>query len=223
MSTLVGEHRTEHPAAPVTRRTLAKGAAWAAPAITLGAMAPAFGASPVPCPTLPTGTGWRRTTSENVNTGPVAGYYSGVTTIRMFRDSTSTAVDGVVVIEATFQATAGVTYNFAFDLQSAKGYMSQGGCQTVNTTVAISVGGQQLVQASTQAGYPGTHVPPPVNCTTNGSRTSNLSAVTTFTGSYTATATGSVTISMRFTVTRGTNSGNNDDWQITTRLTSCTI
>lgn len=205
---------------PVTRRTLTRSLAWTAPAIAVGAAAPAFGASPVACPPVPTGSQWRVTTSTGVNTAPASA--SGAT-IRMYRDSTSRTSNGVVVMSATFQATAGVTYNFEFDMQSAKGYMSVGGCQTINTTVAISVGNKQLVEASTQSGYPGTLIAPPSNCTSNGTRDSQLSAVQTLKGSYTATSGGSVTITMQFTVTAGTNSGNNDDWTITTRLASCTI
>lgn len=47
---------------PISRRTLAKGAAWALPVLSVAAAAPALAASPAQCPAAP---GWRETSKSD--------------------------------------------------------------------------------------------------------------------------------------------------------------
>src|SRR6478609_9215068 len=119
-----------------SRRTVAKGLAWATPAVIVAAPTPTVAASAVTCPPMPTGSAWTTTISTPRTSAPAT--WSG-NTFTMLTDANSTTATTTVTTTATIPVTAGVTYNFQFLIQAAMGYTSVGTCATVNSTLSIDV------------------------------------------------------------------------------------
>lgn len=204
-----------------SRRSLAKGAAWAVPAIAVGAVAPAYAASPVPCPTIPDVTTWTVSGSNLTRSATAAGVSNGGSSTKMEIDAT-TGTAGTLTMSTTINVQAGVTYNLAFDLQTQYGY--SGDCRTFNTNLSIGVtmpsGSQTLFTGSTQAGRGGTVVPPGGSCS-GGTKTYGYGSLVTA-GPFSLTPPTSGSATLTYTFTMAPPSGyNNDDWKIYPRFTSC--
>ncbi|UVY83780.1 hypothetical protein NLU66_16460 [Brachybacterium sp. NBEC-018] len=215
----------------ISRRTLARGAAWTAPTVIAATAAPAIAASPVSCPTMPIGASWVRTASGTVNTAPAS--WSG-SRLQVLTDANRSTGTSAITFTTTVPVQQGYTYGISFTLQTAKGYMNpSSSCTTVPTqfraTATTGSSTVTLANATTATGNPSglTSVAPPVNCTTGiGNGVSQFGSDGTvgttkvITSSFTATTTGSMTLTMVFSLP-ATTSGNNDDWRVTPAFTTC--
>lgn len=101
-----------------TRRSVVRGAAWSVPVVAAATAAPAFAASPIPCPVVPPGSRWSATTvdSGTISTTKNDGYAwgsDGKWTI--YRDNGSSTTS--VVFSSTspsFAVRPGSTLNGTF-------------------------------------------------------------------------------------------------------------
>ena len=99
------------------RRTVLRGAAWATPVVAVVVAAPAFAASRVSCPVLPTSAaGWTTTTSGTL--GPAAsggfGWNPAGANFSVYRDNGSITANLVVTSTTTVAVTPGATYTVTF-------------------------------------------------------------------------------------------------------------
>lgn len=193
----------------VSRRHVAKGLAWAAPALTIGAAAPAVAASTV-CPTVGA-TGWTESSSNMAKPSNV-NYLNGAG-IEFSSDATP-GKTGTDTFSTQIPVQAGRTYRFTFTISTRYGYSSSN--TTFNTNAVITMGGQTLFSGSTQSGNGGTLVQPTKTKYTWGAGGVD-NASQTVTVDYKATTTGSVTFAYAFTLKPPTET-NNDDWRIYTSL-----
>ncbi len=199
----------------VDRRTLTRTAVWSVPVIAVGASAPAMAASPVACPSFPGGAAFTVTKSADTNSAPAtATGTSPNVLITMYTDSTK-ATATTVTATANLTVVPGNTYNFNFAVKTGLGTIA-GSSTTFNASVVIAVGGATAASIKTKSTGPGTTLQQPTGDVTTG-------ATVNYPYAYVAPAgVTSAAITFTFTISGGTNSGNNDDYQIRPTLTSCT-
>lgn len=178
----------------LSRRGLAKGAAWATPVIALGALAPAYAASPVPCPQLPTPSSWTTTVSGTLGPDSSGGYGWNATApyrFDVYRDNGSTTAPLTITTSTTLAVRSGVTYTLNTPIYW--GYGNGVAAQSTAQSVSLTFGPQNVFTATTRSGQLST----PGN--------------TAIASSYTAGTTGNITVTLTFTVTaRGSRAANDD-------------
>ncbi|WP_145229890.1 hypothetical protein [Rudaeicoccus suwonensis] len=181
----------------MNRRTLAKGAAWAAPVLVLSSQAPVFAASPVPCPAVPTPTGWTMTTSGSPGSTTTGGYGWTSTAPYSFSEVQDAASRKTFTVTTTTSVgvTAGVTY-------------------TINTNVTFNYGSNNANTSKPQTCslvMGGTTI---FSYTTGSSPLTTPYSAVPVSGTYQATSTGLVALTFTFAV-QAPGSGGNDDVTVT--------
>lgn len=214
----------------ISRRTLARGAAWAAPTVALAVAAPAVAASPpVNCPEMPTGSAWAVSSSGSLDSDPAV--WNG-DTLQVETDNTSTTASNTLDYTTTIPVEAGTRYTISFEVQTRAGYGSTG-CATTPSqfNVFLNSGGgfSRVINTTSAPNHPNiTSIAPPTNCTEPGPGTAEwgadgtVGATETVSFTYTATSTGSISVRMRFflqNIEDGTEA--NDDWRVTPYFESC--
>ncbi|MEI2820176.1 MAG: hypothetical protein V9E81_08140 [Marmoricola sp.] len=216
----------------LNRRTLMRGAAWVAPVVALSAPAPALAVS-MPCtpPTISTSaSSW--TTSQNCVNGGAALGWDG-TIFSMLRDA-SPFTPCTVTSSTTISLVAGQQYIFSAQVQTAPGYGADG-CGTTPPTQSSSfdilLGTKTIWQGYTQdaqaaaAGVTPVQIEPIWDCPgsfENGGNPMSQWGDGTTVGQwytltsipFTATTTGSITLTFKFTMEETQSGDNNDDWRV---------
>lgn len=216
----------------LNRRTLMRGAAWAAPVVALSAPAPALAVS-MPCtpPTIPTtASSW--TLSQTCTNGGAALGWNG-TQFYMLRDG-APYTTCTVTSTTTLSLVAGQQYVLSAQVQTAPGYGANG-CgdnpPTQNASFDILLGTTTIWQGYTQdaqaaaAGVTPVQIEPIWDCPgsfENGGNPMSQWGDGTTVGQwytltsipFTATTTGSITLTFKFTMEETQSGDNNDDWRV---------
>lgn len=182
------------------RRTVVRGAAWAAPTIVLGSAAPAWAASPVACPDIPALSSWTRTIAGTFVPG-TGGDKRFSNAIRVDGDSQDGAV--TVTFTTAIQMTAGTTYSLSPSVKWNYGQNKSDA--SAPQSARLTIGSQTLFDVTTQL----------APLTAPGE--------TQFPSTYTPTTTGAVTVTLTFIVSaRGTRSFSDDITVTIPAFSSCT-
>lgn len=197
-------------AAAPSRRTVAKGAAWAAPAILIGAQAPALAISGA-CPSL----GDANWTETPVNIGNTDSKVNALGGIEFVSDAVP-GMKGSDTYSTQLVVQKGRTYHFSFQLQTRFGYSKDFSIK-FNTSITITIGGRNIFTGSTQDKSFGTLVTPPTAWNTWGAN-GNANEYVTASYDYVATADGLLPFAYRFDLAAPTET-NNDDWKVVSTLT----
>ncbi|WP_040283756.1 hypothetical protein [Tessaracoccus massiliensis] len=167
---------TATPRHQISRRTVAKGAAWAAPAVALTSAAPAFAVS-APCLDVPRIGRWTRS-DVDVNEKPFR-LINNDTTLEAIIDwawwsGRPRPAFGYGYARTPLRVQPGMTYTINLGLQTAKGYNWPGPgtpetCETNNTTLEVAwipAGGERqiLLRGATQETAGHKLFEPTVNC-----------------------------------------------------------
>lgn len=216
----------------ISRRTLARGAAWAAPTVALAVAAPAVAASPpANCPEMPTGdAGWTKNAQSGLD-NEFAGWIGD--TVQVEANNTTTDPEGARTIDfdTQIQVEAGTRYTIGFDIQVRKGYQDSGSCATTPSqfNVFVNDGGNQRVLSTTTGSTTNSlTILPPTSCTEDGAREAGwgadevVGATREVTFSYLATQNESIRLRMRFFRQPLDGAGQlNDDFRVTPFFVAC--
>lgn len=175
------------------RRRLVRNLAWVTPAIVVGAPAPSFAASPVPCPTMPPGNTWSTTYSGAPGATSSGGFGWNAEppyNFNVYRDNGSTSDTLVFTTTTEVDLQAGVAYTLSTPIWW--GYGNGQASQSTPLTVSLRIGATDLFSVPTRTAPLGT----PGN--------------STLVRTYTATSSGPTTVRLRFSVSPRTQQANDD-------------
>lgn len=220
----------------ISRRTLARGAAWAAPTVALAVAAPAVAASPpANCPEMPTGdAGWTMTQQNDLD-DEFAGWIGDTVQVERNNELTTQGASRTIDFDTQIPVEAGIRYTIGFVVQVRKGYQDSGSCETTPSQFNVfindgSAGGNGFTKqlGTTTGGGTDVILTPPEDCTTNGSRNAEwgadgtVGASRTVSFSYLATQNEDITLRMRFFRQFLQGEGQkNDDFRVTPYFVAC--
>lgn len=191
----------------ITRRTVARGALWAVPTMVVATASPALAASPVPCFVVPPPPQWTTPaisgTLGNEGSGGFGWSTGSPYNFNEYRDNGSATEPLVITTTATVNVISGATYTMTTPVQWNYGNSFQS--QSTPQSVTLTIGSQQVFSVTTRSSALG-----PTNSTTQ------------VAGTYTATSTGPVSMTLTFTLTPRSKSANDDMIVTVPTFTSCT-
>lgn len=177
----------------IGRRRLVKNLAWVTPAVVVGAPAPAFAASPVPCPTMPPGNTWSTTYSGTLGTSTSGGFGWNAEppyNFNVYRDNGSTSDTLVFTTRTSVDLQAGVTYTLSTPIWW--GYGNSQASRSTPLTVSLRIGATDVFSVATRTAPLGTP------------------GESTLVRTYTATSSGPTEVRLRFSVSPRTRQSNDD-------------
>lgn len=191
----------------ITRRTVARGALWAVPTMVVATASPALAASSVPCIVVPPPPKWTKPEVSGTLGIPTSGEYgwndSTPYNFNEYRDNGSTTQPLVITTTATVNVIGGATYIMRTPVQWNYGNGQRDSSTTQSVT--LTIGSQQVFSVTTRSSALG-----PTNSKTQ------------VAGTYTATSTGPVSMTLTFTLTPRSKSANDDMIVTVPTFTSCT-
>lgn len=189
----------------ITRRTVARGALWAVPTMVVATASPALAASSVPCIVVPPPPQWVTSYvgTFGISTSGGYGWSTGSPyNFNEYRDNGSATEPLVITTTATVNVIGGATYTMTTPVQWNYGNSFQS--QSTTQSVALTIGSQQVFSVTTRSSPLG-----PTNSTTQ------------VPGTYTATDSGPVSMTLTFTIAPRTSSANDDMIVTVPTFTSC--
>lgn len=197
-----------------TRRSVVRGAAWSVPVVAAAAAAPAFAASPIPCPVVPPGSTWNVTTSGTLGRDTTGGYTWDGASWSVYRDngSTSATLTFTTTPQAPVAVVPGATYQVSFSF--FWGYGNGNPNQSTGGTFDVLFNGQSVKSLATRTAAVD------ANAGTNGVQPGTTTQ--TFTYVVPAGQT-SMTIAYRYILQARTQQSNDDIVVGPLQFTACTV